>query len=189
MKPITRTQDDIVKEFEEVLDTRTKDLGIKLDEISNKMTTKPREEKIEDIIKKMKDRVPERIIRKPEVREESEPEIKREPEPIKKIEEIVKKVEEHKHEDDVFCPTCNKGHVHKLDSSGLTMQCTDGNCKEKFFVIPESADYTCTDCGYPIKKPADDKVLEACPFCKNNKAQPFINGKPAIKFDFSKLKK
>ncbi len=186
MKPVIRTQEDIVKEFEEALDVRTKDLGVKLDEISSKMTVKPREENIQDIIKKMKERVPEKIIRKPEI--PKEPEIV-EPEPVKKITKIIEKVEEHKHEDDVFCPTCNKGHVHKLDSSGLTMQCTDGNCKEKFFVIPESADYQCTNCGYPIKKPSDDKTIDACPFCKNNMAQPIINGKPTIKFDFSKLKK
>jgi len=184
MKPVTKTNEDIVEEFEKALDERTKDLSTKLDEISSKMTVKPREEKIEDIIKKMKERAPEKIIRKPEVR--GEPEIV---EPVKKIEKIIEKVEEHKHEDDVFCPTCNKGHVHKLDNSGLTMQCTDGNCKEKFFVIPESADYTCTECGYPIKKPSDDKSIDACPFCKNNMAQPFVNGKPTIKFDFSKLKK
>jgi len=179
MKPITRTQDDIIKEVEKSLKEKTDELGIKLDEISSKITVKPREEKIEDIIKKMKDRVPEKIIRKLESPKEPE---------IVEI-ESVKKIEEHKHDDDVFCPTCNKGHVHKLDSSGLTMKCTDGKCGEKFFVIPESADYTCTECGYPIKKPSDDKSIDACPFCKNNMAQPFVNGKPIIKFDFSKLKK
>lgn len=180
MKPITKTTEEV---FGKILDERTKDLNTKLDEISAKMTSKPKEEKIEDIIRKMKDKIPERIVKK-------EPEIpegisKREPEIP---ERIVRKEPEHVH-DDVFCPSCGKGHIHKLENSGLTMKCTDGSCGEKFFVIPEGADHSCSECGYPIKKPVDDKLLDACPFCKNIKAIPFSNGKPVIKFDFSKMKK
>ena len=76
-----------------------------------------------------------------------------------------------------------------MESSGLTMKCTDGTCGEELFVIPKSADHSCSECGFPIKKPSDDKVIEACPFCKNDKAIPFSSGKPVIKFDFSKMRK
>ncbi len=173
MKPITKTTEEI---FSEKLEERTKDLNTKLDEISSKLSSKPREE-IEDVIRRLKNKIPEKIVKK-------EQEIPKEPE----IAKDAKKEPEHVH-DDVFCPSCNKGHIHKIESSGLTMKCTDGSCGEKFFVIPEGADHTCTECGYPIKKPADEKILEACPFCKNNRAIPFSNGKPRIKFDFSKMKR
>lgn len=180
MKAVTKTTEEV---FSKLLDERTKDLNVKLDEISAKMTSKPKEEKIEDIIRKMKEKVPERIIRK------EQEIVKPESEVVK--EEIKKEPEHDKHEkhDDVFCPSCGKGHIHKLESSGLTMKCTDGSCGEEYFVIPKGADHTCTECGYPIKKPADDKLLEACPFCKNTKAIPFSAGKPVIKFDFSRMKK
>ena len=181
MKPITRTTENIV---EEILEKRTKPINEKLDEISTKLTTKPKDEKIEDIIRKMKEKTPEKIIRREQeiVKPESDVEKKTED---KKDD---KKEPEHVH-DDVFCPTCGKGHIHKMESSGLTMKCADGKCGEELFVIPKSADHSCSECGFPIKKPSDDKVIEACPFCKNDKAIPFSNGKPMIKFDFSKMKK
>ena len=181
MKPVTKTTEEV---FSKILDERTKDLNTKLDEISAKMTSKPKEEKIEDIIRKMKDRVPEKIVKR-------EQEIVREPvkESVKEpIKESIKEPE-HVH-DDVFCPSCNRGHVHKMESSGLKMKCTDGNCGEELFVIPKSADYACANCGFPIKKPTDEKVLDGCPFCHNPKAVPFdTRGKPPLLFDFSKMKK
>lgn len=186
MKPITKTQE---QEFEEILKEGTKPLYEKLEEISGKLSTKPEEDKIKDIIKRMKDKNSEKIIRREPEAKSTEEVIEKKvevPKIEKKVEEIIKKAEEHKHDDDVFCPTCNKGHVHKLDSSGLTMQCTDDSCKEKFFVIPEGADHACSNCGFPLK---ENKALDACPFCKNNLAHPFINGKPTLKFDFSKMRK
>lgn len=178
MIPKTKSTEEV---FSKILDDKTKGLNEKLDEIASKMAAKPKEEKIEDIIKKMKERTPEKIVKKDQdiVKTNVEKE---------DVKESVKKESEHVH-DDVFCPSCGKGHIHKMESSGLTMKCTDGNCGEKFFVIPEGADHSCSECGYPIKKPADDKLLEACPFCKNTKALPFSSGKPVIKFDFSKMKK
>lgn len=176
MKPITKTTEDVV---DELLKKRTEELNTKLDEISSKMIPKRREkdEKVEEIIRMMKGKVPERIVRK-------------EPDEVKKVEEIKKEPEKIKEPEhyDVQCPTCEKGHIHRLESSGLTMKCTDGSCGEEYFVIPKGADHTCTKCGYPIKKPVDNKLLDACPFCKNDKAVPFSNGKPVIKFDFSKIK-
>lgn len=180
MKPITKSTEEV---FSKILDERTKDLNTKLDEISAKMTAKPKEEKINEIIQKMKDRVPERIIREPTKVGELDKEPIKEP-----VKEPIIKEPEHTH-DDVFCPSCNKGHIHKMESNGLKMKCTDGNCGEELFVIPKGADHTCTDCGFPIKKPSDESKLEACPFCHNTKAIPFSNGKPVIKFDFSRMKK
>lgn len=178
MIPKTKSTEEV---FSKILDDRTKGLNEKLDEIASKMAAKPKEEKIEDIIKKMKERIPEKIVKKDQdiVKIDVEKEVVKEP---------VKKEPEHVH-DDVFCPLCTKGHMHKLENSGLTMKCTDNSCNEKFFVIPKSADHSCSKCGYPIKKPTDEKVLEACPFCKNSKAIPFSNGKPVIKFDFSMMEK
>ncbi len=171
MKPITKSTEEV---FTKILDERTKDLNTKLDDIAAKMTAKPKEEKIEEIIKKMKDKVPERIVKHEE--------------PVK--EPVKEPVVEHNHEDDVFCPTCNKGHVHKMESNGLKMKCTGKDCGEELFIIPKSADFACTNCGFPIKKPADDKVIEGCPFCHNSKAAPFdMKGKPPLLFDFSKMKK
>ena len=183
MKPITRTTEDVV---DKLLKVRTDPINEKLDEIAAKVTMKPKDEKIEDIIRKMKEKIPEKIIRKEQEIVKPEPEVVKEI--VKEVKEEPKKEPEHVH-DDVFCPTCGKGHIHKMESSGLTMKCADGKCGEKFFVIPEGADHSCSECGYPIKKPADDKLIEACPFCKNNKAIPFSSGKPVIKFDFSKMRR
>ncbi len=187
MIPRTKSQEEMIdeivsKKIEAPLKNISTDLGNKLDEISNRMSSKPKEEKIEEIIQKMKNRIPEKVGKKEESVKE----------PIKEhIEEPIKeyvKAPEHVH-DDVFCPTCQKGHIHKMESNGLRMKCTDGTCGEELFVIPKSADHSCTNCGFPIKKPADENKLEACPFCNNKKAIPFSNGKPEIKFDFSKMKK
>ncbi len=187
MIPRTKSQEEIIdeivsKKIEVPLKNISTDLGNKLDEISNRMSSKPKEEKIEDIIKKMKNRIPEKISKKEEPVEEQ---VK---EPVKEFVKEPVKSSEHVH-DDVFCPSCQKGHIHKVESSGLKMKCTDGTCGEEFFVIPKNADHTCTNCGYPIKKPSDETKLEACPFCNNKKAIPFSNGKPELKFDFSKMKK
>ena len=175
MKPITKNTEEI---FGKILDEKTKDLNTKLDEISAKMTSKPKEEKIEDIIKKMKDKIPERIVKK-------EQEIVKEPEVLKEV----KKEPEHVH-DDVFCPNCDKNHIHKMESSGLTMKCNGNDCGEEYFMIPKSSDSTCVGCGMPIKQSIfESKNLDHCPFCHGNKAIPFSNGKPVIKFDFTKMKK
>ena len=191
MIPKTKSQEEV---FSKILDERTSGLDKKLDEIATKIAAKPKEEKIEDIIRKMKEKTPERILKKQEeVKESVKEPVKepiKEPEKLKEpVKEPVKESEpEHIH-DDVFCPTCQKGHVHKIESSGLKLKCTDGKCGEEYFVIPKSADHACTNCGFPIKKPEDEKSLDGCPFCSNNEAHPFKNGNPPLKFDFSKMKK
>lgn len=189
MKAITKTSEEI---FDKMLEERTKGLNEKLDEIANKISSKPREEKVEDIIKKMKERIPERIIRpNPEpIKQEPEP-IKQQPDPIKEVKQEIKepsKPPEPPHEN-VLCPNCTKGHIHKLESSGLKMKCSDGSCGEEYFMIPKDADSTCVGCGMPLKQSIfESKNLDHCPFCHGNKAIPFSNGKPVIKFDFSKMK-
>jgi len=202
MIPKTKSQNELIddmisKKIEEPLKNISTDLGTKLDEISAKFVPKPKEERIEDIIKKMKDKVPERIIKKepdkvPEriIKKEPDKELVKEPvkEPVKELVKELIKEPEHVH-DDIFCPSCQKGHIHKMESSGLKMKCTDGTCGEEFFVIPKSADHSCSNCGFPIKKPEDETKIDACPFCKNTLANPFSNGKPSIKFDFTKMKK
>ncbi len=180
MIPKTKSQEEV---FSKILDERTKDLNTKLDEISLKMTSKPKEEKIEEIIKKMKDKIPERISERLNKGIDVN-KVDEKKDELKKVDEVPKEPE-HVH-DDVFCPSCQKGHIHKMENSGLKLKCTGKDCGEEYVVVPMSADYTCTNCGLPIKK---DEKMEACPFCNNKKAVPFSNGKPELKFDFSKMKK
>jgi len=194
MIPKTKSQNELIddmisKKIEEPLKNISTDLGTKLDEISSKFITRPKEERIEDIIKKMKDKVPERIIKK-EYEKEPVKELVKESVKESVISPVIVPVKEPEHvHDDIFCPSCQKGHIHKMESSGLKMKCTDGTCGEEFFVIPKSADHSCSNCGFPIKKPEDETKIDACPFCKNTLANPFSNGKPSIKFDFTKMKK
>lgn len=179
MIPKTKSTEEV---FSKILDDRTKELNEKLDEIAIKMAAKPKEEKIEDIIKKMKERTPEKIVKKDQdiVKTNVEKE---------DVKESVKKESEHVH-DDVFCPNCDKNHIHKMESSGLTMKCNGNDCGEEYFMIPKSSDSTCVGCGMPIKQSIfESKNLDHCPFCYGNKAIPFSNGKPVIKFDFTKMKK
>lgn len=184
MKAITRTSEDIVNDIVSDVSKKTEELSTKLDEISNKLAKPKSDEKINEIIQRMKDKIPEKVVKnstKQESLEKHENIEKHEPE---------KKEFDHSHENDLDCPSCSKGHIHKIENSGLTMKCTDGNCGEEFFIIPKSADHACTNCGFPIKKSiAESKNLNGCPFCNNKMAEPFSNGRPTLKFDFSKLKK
>lgn len=182
MKPITKSSEQLI---DDLITKRTSGINEKLDEISSKLHSKVREEKVEDIINNMKNKIPEKILRK----ESSKPSSIVENVVEKPVEKIVEKVVEHNH-DDIFCPTCSKGHVHKIDSSGLKMKCTDGKCGEEFVIVPKSADAQCTTCGLPIKIPDDvdlkneknktSSKLSDCPFC---------GGTNAKIFDYSKLMK
>lgn len=187
------TTKDPLEDVSRVLQEKTASLHAKLDELSNKINENSsksikdeKDEKIANIIqniKRMKNKIPEKPVVNNEI------ETKEEVKSVEHVENPVSKPETHTH-DDIFCPSCQKGHVHKMESNGLKLKCADGKCGEEYFIIPKSADHTCTNCGFPIKKPADEKTLDACPFCNNNKAIPLLaNGKPEIKFDFSKMKK
>ena len=175
-KVITRVPEE---EFAKMLEERVVPLSEKLEEISMKLTEKerkPREEKIEEIIAKIKAKQPEKIPEK----------IPKPPEEKPKPKEEVK--DEHIH-DDIDCPTCNKGHVHKMTSDGLTLKCTGDKCNEEFILMPKHADYVCDECGLPMKKPPEGNKIEGCPFCGNKKALLIENGIPSLKFDFTKKKK
>ncbi len=165
MKPVTKVPEE---EIARLIEERVAPLGEKLSEISEKLTKKeerPKEEKIEEIIRKIKEKSSEKISEKKE------------------------KVEEKLHED-VNCPTCGVGHVHKVVSNGLTLKCTGDKCGEEFVMLSKSADHSCRNCGFPLKKPSEGKKLDACPFCNSSKgADIFEKGEPQLKFDFTKLKR
>jgi rubrerythrin len=82
----------------------------------------------------------------------------------------------------ILCPDCEKGHIHRLDidKTGLVFKCTGPECGEEYVLTPKDADYKCTNCSAPIKKPKNEEIVKAmsCPFCKSAKA---------VKFDWSKL--
>lgn len=170
MKPITRTQED---EIAKMVEEKVSPLGEKLEEISAKLNERekrPKEEKIEEIIAKIRAKKMETIQEKP--KEKPKEEVK----------------DEHVH-DDIDCPTCSKGHVHKIAESGR-LKCSEDKCGEEFLVIPTHADAFCIGCGLPLKRPEGDKKIESCPGCGGQKAALIgKTGIPDIKFDFSKIKK
>lgn len=91
--------------------------------------------------------------------------------------------EKEKAEKDLLCPTCHKGHVHKVeaDKSGLVYKCHGDKCGFEFVMVAKNSDYKCVGCGAAIKRPESveyAKEMEGCPFCKSKKA---------IRFDWGKL--
>lgn len=161
VKAITRSNEQAI---EELITKKLASTNDKLDEIVSKIEFKRKEENVADIIAKMKNKIPEKVI-KPELPKP----------PVQDV--IISPVKEHDH-DDVFCPTCTKGHVHKMDKDGLTMKCAYGKCGKEFVIVPKDANAKCETCGIPLQTPSSDKILDACPFC---------GGKKAKMFDFSKL--
>ncbi len=82
-------------------------------------------------------------------------------------------------DDGISCPTCRNGHVHAVESDGVTFKCTGPNCGKEYVMVDKSADYKCVGCGSPIKRPEDEKMkIDSCPFC---------HGKKAVKFDWGKV--
>lgn len=90
--------------------------------------------------------------------------------------EKAEKAEKEK-KDDILCPTCHTGHVHRVESNGLSVKCTGPGCGKEYVMVDKAADYQCSTCGVPIKKPSDPKSIEGCPFC---------GGRKAFKYDWSK---
>lgn len=149
MKPITKTNDDRI---EEIVNRRVSNLDEKLERIAS-MTNRIKEE-TKEIKEKDVDNIVDKIMEKT-------------------IDKQPKKIEtEHSH-DDVSCPTCGDGHIHKIIGNGLTAKCTGKNCGEEYVLVPKSADYKCENCGIPVKKPPKDKKIESCPFCGGGKAALF----------------
>jgi len=87
-----------------------------------------------------------------------------------------------RHEDMVSCPACH-GHMKGV-GDGMTYKCSGPDCKEEMIIIPKNADYKCTSCNAPIKKPEENSGHSmkdtGCPFCGNKKA---------IRYDWSGLQK
>jgi DNA-directed RNA polymerase subunit RPC12/RpoP len=86
---------------------------------------------------------------------------------------------EHSHEsklvDEIDCPSCKTGHVHKLknDESGL-FKCTGPECGKEYHLVSTTPDFQCIGCGTPIDKPP--KELEntyTCPTCGKDHFQEF----------------
>ncbi len=102
---------------------------------------------------------------------------------INQIEKKEEKHEEHKHEehvnDELPCPTCKTGNVHKLEgTSNGRVKCSGPNCGLEYALIPTNADYQCTNCGSAHKKPVESNDSDICPFCSGNEFK---------KFDWNKL--
>lgn len=95
------------------------------------------------------------------------------------------------HEEDIInCPTCHTGHMHALTKdmgkdgkkhNGVSYKCTGPGCGNEFVMVDKKADYKCSNCSAPIRKPVDESKAteyDGCPFC---------NGKKAVKFDWNRL--
>lgn len=93
-------------------------------------------------------------------------------------------------EDIINCPTCHSGHMHALTKDmgkdgkkhdNVSYKCTGPGCGNEFVMVDKKADYKCSNCNAPIRKPIDDSKAteyDGCPFC---------NGKKAVKFDWNRL--
>lgn len=82
--------------------------------------------------------------------------------------------------DDILCPTCHTGHIHKLEKGGKSYElvCKDGTCHMEYVLIPKNADYKCVKCGGPLKKPNEGVTIDTCPWCEENSK--------AMKYDWNK---
>lgn len=92
--------------------------------------------------------------------------------------EKAEKEKAEKEKNDILCPTCHTGHVHKLetDKSGLVYKCHGDKCGYEFVMVAKNSDYKCLSCGSPIKRPVDEaiaKEMDGCPFCKSKRAAKF----------------
>lgn len=171
------------EEFEKILEEKTSGLNNKIDQLaktiesSNKARDeKPREEKVDDILSKIKAK---QSAQERGVVEKNNPE----------------KKEEHNHED-ILCPGCHKGHIHKMVGDGLKVKCTGIDCGDEFALVPIQADAECKDCKFPLKIPKNaeivnnDPVIKAhapgmsCPNCGGSKAVKLPN---TLTFNFSKF--
>jgi Zn finger protein HypA/HybF involved in hydrogenase expression len=162
----TRPQTD---EIEKMIEGKTSELNEKLDKLTQtiKDSNKPKEdekkEKIDDILAKIKAK---------QAAQKSIDDKKEVPEGEKKEE---KKEHDHNHED-IPCPTCMKGGMHKMVGNGLNLKCADGSCGKEYVIVPKDADAKCKTCGLPLNSGIK---VDSCPFC---------HGTGAKLFDFSKLK-
>ncbi len=150
-------------EIEKMIEGKTSELNEKLDKLTEtiKSTNKPKEENIDGILAKIKAK--QAASQKVETPEEKK--------------EEKKEVHDHDHNhEDIPCPTCMKGGMHKMVGSGLNLKCADGSCGKEYVIVPKDADAKCKTCGLPLNSGIK---VDSCPFC---------HGTGAKLFDFSKLK-
>jgi hypothetical protein len=172
-------------EIEKIVEKATSGLNEKLDKLGKlveESKQKPREEKTDDILAKIR------------AKQEAAEKIKSEKVDTKKEES-----KEHSHEhDDINCPTCGKGHVHKMIGEGLKIKCTGAGCGDEFVMVPIQPDHECKTCKFPIKMPKNVEIVNNDPVIKahaHGLSCPNCGGTTAIKlpniltFDFSKLLK
>lgn len=93
------------------------------------------------------------------------------------------KKETHTHgEDDIDCPSCHTGHVHKLKEQEGILKCTGPGCDAEYRLMSANPNFQCTTCGTPIEKPKSKELADkySCPTC----------GRDSFKeFDKKKIKK
>ena len=99
---------------------------------------------------------------------------------ILKAEVGTEKEKAEKEKNDILCPTCHTGHLHKMEQTGLTVKCVGDKCGKEYVLLDTTADYRCQNCGIPLKKPEDPNSIYACPYC---------SGRKAVKFDWGKIRK
>lgn len=64
--------------------------------------------------------------------------------------------------------------LEKADNTGLSLKCTGPNCGKEYVLADRDADFKCTGCGFPIKRPEDkSKDIENCPLCGSEDAVKF----------------
>ncbi len=85
-----------------------------------------------------------------------------------------------KEKNDILCPTCHTGHLHKMEQTGLTVKCVGDKCGKEYILLDTTADYRCQTCGIPLLKPEDPASIDKCPYC---------HGRRAVKFDWGKIRK
>ena len=92
------------------------------------------------------------------------------------------KLQKEKEESELDCPLCSgtkHEHKHLLKKTEKgTLKCSGEGCNTEYLLIPKDADYKCSGCGLPKKKPLEENPEDNCPYC---------NSKTFLKYDWSKI--
>lgn len=207
MRPVTKTDEELIREAieetarktaENVIEKVKSGEGSKISQIIRNANKGMEAPQIDETEKEKLERERDRLAKEREKsererlereREEKDNEIQKRKEELEKIKERERlerekekeELEKEIHEKEVSCPTCHKGHVHVLKgTSPGKVKCTGDECGTEYALIPDNADYKCTTCGLPHKRPAKElEEKDNCPFCSS---QEFVQ------YDWSKLK-
>ena len=185
-KPVIKSRDD---ELNEMIENTAKKISTETAKVVSDELEKKFDEKLKNLkpIDTSTSKVSQMLKNTNLVNDQtsnlSKQEIKDEKTEQKEETKTTKEIPEHeKHiHDDISCPTCIKGHIHKLEGVGNgKVKCTGDKCGIEYALIPTIAEYKCTNCGSPHKKPIESTDLDSCPFCNN---------KEFAKVDWNKLRK